>query len=226
MADRQRRSLVKNILREGCLVAAAGVVLACLANSVSPRGLKLTTDYFPSDRVQTNATPAVATNLPVRLAVTNAAGLAVTNAVEELKRELLEKGMSLADSNLVAQLFRDPKYPIGLITFIDARNDKEYETGHIPGAYLLDHYRQDKYLPTVLPACNIAEKIVVYCNGGDCIDSKETAFTLSQVVPKERLLVYLGGYTEWIGNQLPVEAGERNSGNIRTNAPAQGGASK
>jgi len=45
-------------------------------------------------------------------------------------------------------------------------------------------------------------------------------------VPKERLLVYLGGYTEWAGNQLPVEAGERNSGNLRTNAPAQGGARK
>jgi rhodanese-related sulfurtransferase len=226
VAGRQRRPLVKNILREGCVVAIVGIVLAYGANSVSPRGLKLTRDYFPSDRVQTNSTPAVATNTPVRVAVTNAVALAATNSVEQLKKELLDKGMSLADSNQVAQLFRDPKYPTGLIAFIDARNDKEYEAGHIPGAYLLDHYRPDKYLPTVLPACNVAEKIIVYCSGGDCIDSKETAFTLAQVVPKERLLVYLGGYTEWTGNQLPVEAGERNSGNLRTNAPAQGGAHK
>jgi rhodanese-related sulfurtransferase len=205
-------SLVKKILREGCLVAVVGVVLAYAANSVSPRGLKLATDYFPSDRVRTNSTP-VSTNIPVRLAA--------TNSVEELKKELLAKGMNLADSNQVTQLFHDPKYPIGLVAFVDARNDKEYEAGHVPGAYLLDHYRPDKYLPAVLPACNIAEKIVVYCGGGDCIDSKETAFTLAQAVPKERLLVYLGGFTEWTSNHLPVEVGERNSGNLRTNSPSQ-----
>ncbi len=199
-------------------MAVAGVVLAYAANSVSPRGLKLTTDYFPSDRVPTNSTPASTTNLPVRLAI--------TNGVEELKKELLAKGMNLADSNQVSQLFHDPKYPIGLVLFVDARNDKEYEAGHVPGAYLLDHYRPDKYLPTVLPACNIADKIVVYCNGGDCIDSKETAFTLAQAVPKDKLLVYLGGFAEWAANRLPVELGERNSGNLRTNAPAPPGAVK
>ena len=85
---------MKAILREGCLVAVAGVVLAYAANSVSPRGLKLTTDYFPSDRVPTNSTPASTTNLPLRLAV--------TNGVEELKKELLAKNMKLAESNEVS----------------------------------------------------------------------------------------------------------------------------
>jgi rhodanese-related sulfurtransferase len=207
---------VKPILREGLAVAIIGVVFAFAANSVSPKGLKLSTNYFLSDLAPTNS-----------VVVTNLTLLGATNALAALKAELIEKGLSLADSNLVSQLFRDPKYPIGLVAFVDARNDKDYEAGHVPGAYLLDHYRPEKYLPAFLLACNLAEKIVVYCSGGDCIDSKETAFLLSQTVPKERLLVYLGGFTEWTTNQMPVEIGDRNSGKLRgTNSPAQSNPAK
>jgi rhodanese-related sulfurtransferase len=217
---------VKTALREGLIVAIAGAVLAFAANSLSPRGLKLTTDFFPSDRFPTNS--AAATNSAATAAATNPAAttnlarVPETNVLAILKAELLAKGMRLADSNQVAQLFRDPRYDMGLLAFVDARTDDEYQAGHIPGAYQLDHYRPEKYLPAVLQACNLAQEIIVYCNGGECIDSKETAFLLRQTVPKEKLLVYLGGLHEWATNQMPVEIGDRKSGRLRgTNAPSQ-----
>jgi rhodanese-related sulfurtransferase len=207
---------VKSLLREGLVVAIAGIVLAFAANALSPRGLKLTTDFFLSDRLPN---PATTTN---SAASTNAVRMPATNALAALKEKLLAKGMRLADSNQVAQLFRDPRCQIGLVAFVDARNDEEYQAGHIPGAYHLDHYRPEKYLPAVLEACTLAQEIVVYCNGGECIDSTESAFLLGQTVPKEKLLVYLGGLTEWAANRMPIEMGDRKSGRLLgTNAPTQ-----
>jgi 3-mercaptopyruvate sulfurtransferase SseA len=57
---------------------------------------------------------------------------------------------------------------------------------------------------------------VIYCNGGTCEDSEYVATLLMSAIPKEKLLVYGGGWTEWTTNSMPVEIGPRNSGNIRS----------
>ncbi|HWH72296.1 MAG TPA: rhodanese-like domain-containing protein, partial [Candidatus Sulfotelmatobacter sp.] len=58
--------------------------------------------------------------------------------------------------------------------------------------------------------------IVVYCNGGNCEDSELAATMLRDAgIPKDKLLVYGGGMTEWTTNGLPVELGQRKSGNLR-----------
>ena len=128
---------------------------------------------------------------------------------------LRAQDLQAADSNLVATLFKDIRYEQELFVFIDARNEQEYGKGHVPGAYLFDRYRAENYLGTVLPVCQTADRVVVYCNGGDCEDSEFTAITLRQAgIPGERLWVYAGGLGEWITNGMPVEAGERKSGQI------------
>ena len=107
-----------------------------------------------------------------------------------------------------------------LFVFIDARDDRHYEEGHVPGAYQFDRYYPEKHLPAVLPACLTAMKVVVYCTGGSCEDSEFAALALKEAgVPQDRLLVYAGGMTEWGANGWPVEAGERQSGNLQTRKP-------
>ncbi len=204
------------VLREAVIVAVMGALLAFAANAVSPRGLILTRDYFPgairkssSTTLRTNATPGVV-------------GTNVTkpSTAEVLAARLQAKGLQLVDSNQVAQLFRDPRYEQELIVFIDARDDRHYQEGHVPGAYQFDHYRAENYFAAVMPACQSAEQIVVYCTGGDCEDSEFTAITLGSAgIPKERLFVYGGGMTEWVKLALPVEIGGRKSGNLQQVKP-------
>lgn len=185
------------------MVAAVGAVVAFVANAVSPRGLKLDRVYFAQ---------AAGTNL------TAAMPAGRTNAAPQTMDEKIKSfGLQPAGSNLVSQLFNDPRREGDLVLFVDARDEKSYQEGHIPGAVeFYDPYR-DKYLDAMAPLAQVAQQIVVYCHGGEqCEDSLQTALTLRDVlhVPKENLFVYGGGFAEWCSNGLPVEVGGRNSGKL------------
>jgi rhodanese-related sulfurtransferase len=210
------RFQAKSILWEALFVALIGTVFAFAANEISPRGLSFTRDYFPGGKH--TALPGVATiPLPPRSAHTNAT---VSATEQSLAARLQANGLQLVTSDQVAQLFRDPRYEQGSVVFVDARNDLNYQQGHIPGAVQFDHYRAEHYLATVLPVCQAAEQVVVYCTGGDCEDSEFAAIFLRQAgVLPEKLFVYAGGMTEWTANGLPVEIGARNSGNLRSDKP-------
>lgn len=142
------------------------------------------------------------------------------SVVELLAARLQSKGLRLVESHQVTQLFRDPRYAQDLVVFIDARDDQHYQAGHIPGAYQFNHYRAENYLATVIPVCQMAEQIVVYCTGGDCEDSEYAAIFLRDAgIPPEKLFVYGAGMTEWMTNGQPVEIGGRHSGNFRSVTP-------
>jgi rhodanese-related sulfurtransferase len=189
------------------VIAVVGAALAFAANALSPRGLELARNYFPLDaRLATNASPVTTGPGP-------AADPSVTRA--KLEAQAREFGVRVADSNLVLQFFRDPRRNQDGVVFIDARDTEHYQAGHIPGAYQLDYYHKEDYLGAVLPVCLAAQEAVVYCAGGACEDSLLTAgVLLAPVVPKEKLFVYAGGFTEWTNNRLPVELGQRNSGRM------------
>ncbi len=76
----------------------------------------------------------------------------------------------------------------------------------------------ERYLGAVLPACNAAQQVVVYCDGGDCELSEFAAEFLrsSAGVANDKLFVFSGGLKEWERRQLPLEIGERKSGQFRT----------
>jgi rhodanese-related sulfurtransferase len=199
---------MKRLIPEALLVALAGVAIAFIANAVSPRGLSLSRDYFYQNQ-------AAATVVPAGTNSAHDPNPAVAHHTE-LAARLQSKGMSLADSNQVITLFHDPRTEQGLVVFVDAREDATYQAGHIPGAYQLDYYHPDKFAPVVMPVCQSAQQIIVYCNGGNCTDS-EMAATMLQGwgIPGPKLMVYEGGITEWTNNRLPIELGERKSGQIR-----------
>jgi 3-mercaptopyruvate sulfurtransferase SseA len=201
---------------EAALVAVTGAAFAFAANALSPRGLTLRGNYFPAHGQSSPPAPP-ATN--------SAAGTAVTNTNPLSARELLAArlkadGLQLVDGRQAEELFRDPRYGQELIVFVDARDDQRYQEGHVPGAYQFDHFQFIKHpeqcLATVLPACQSAQQVVVYCNGGDCEDSEFAAKDLRDaLVPKERLFVYDGGIMEWTAKNLPIEIGSRKSGQLR-----------
>jgi len=196
-------------LQEGALVAVVGAALAFAANALSPRGLQLSKNYFPGSGLM-SPTPATSTNVP-------SAAAATTNVPYELlSARLRADGLQLADSNQVVQFFRDPRREQDGVIFIDARDDEHYQAGHIPGAYLFNRYHEENYLTNVLQPLQIAEQIIFYCNGGDCDDSEHTALYLREgmKIPKEKVFVYGGGMQEWATNNLPIELGARNSGQL------------
>jgi rhodanese-related sulfurtransferase len=200
----ERTRQIRNVLCEALLVALAGVSLAFVANTLSSRGLKLNGDPFRFNRVPETPSQWVG-------------GTNTNSPAEVLAARLKAHGLQLAESNLVTRLFRDtPLRDQQLIVFIDARDEDHYLKGHIPGAFEFDPYHQEKYLETVWPVCRGAQQIVVYCNGGDCYDSELAAGDLHDLpgAPKDGVFVYSGGITEWATNGLPIEAGERNSGQL------------
>lgn len=193
--------LGRDLLLVGVLGLAAGLV----ANAVSPRGLSLTRDYFPA------APPAVAPERPPAAAAPTAP--TASPALDSARPARTKRGLPRLSHDQVVALFHDPRYASGLVVFVDARDAAHYAAGHIPGAYLFDHYHPERYVATVLGATSIAERVVVYCNGGDCEDSELAALDLQSLgVAPEKIAIYGGGITAWQQRHLPMEAGARGGG--------------
>jgi rhodanese-related sulfurtransferase len=209
---------LKRVLVEAVIIAAIGLAVSLLANMASPRGLSLTRDYFPGSKtVHAETSGSANSNVHAASPATNGAG---QSAGEVAIARLKEKGLQAVDGQEVMRLFRDPQYELESTVFIDARDDRHYQEGHIPGAYQFDRYYPEKHLPAVLPVCLTAKTIVVYCTGGNCEDSEFATLTLKEAsVPQERLFVYVGGMTEWAANGWPIEIGERKSGKMRGATP-------
>ena len=206
-----RRRTAGGVLLEAVLVAVIGMAFAFAANQMSPCGLVLARNYFPTGT--NNSVRAVAT--AISPAATSGASPASPSPAQPLAAELKQKGLQLIDGRRAIQLFHESHLKQGVI-FIDARDESHYRDGHIPGAYEFDPYHPEKYFPAVLPVCRAAKQIVVYCNGGDCDDSETAALLLRDVgIPNQKLFVYGDGITEWTNNRLPIEIGARNNENLR-----------
>jgi len=188
-------------------VALAGVLFAFAANALSPRGLRLSRNFFAPGSSATNRSAATHP-----LSASGHRSSATNGAVAE---RLAAEGLRVATSNEVAQLYVDPRREQNLVVFVDARSEQDYRAGHIPGAYSLDYFHAENYLPEIIPICQVAQVVVIYCNGGDCDASELTAQLLGSMVPKDRLVVYGGGMSEWLQQHQPVELGGRGSGQLK-----------
>lgn len=206
-----RRGTVGGVLLEAVLVAVVGAAFALAANQFSPRGLALTRNYFP---VETNSVVQAAVHL-TSFRTASGRNPAPPMPGDLLAAQMKQQGLQLVDGPQSVQLFHNSHLKQGAIVFVDARDDLQYRQGHIPGAYQFDPYRPEGYFPTVLPVCQAAERIVVYCNGGNCGDSETAALLLKDVgISNRKIFVYAGGITDWTNNHQPVETGARNSGNL------------
>jgi rhodanese-related sulfurtransferase len=194
--------VAKSVGFEAAVVFVAGLAVALLANALSPLGLRLDRDYFPRVQAPTTKSPAA----------TNAAAPPSKGGANPVVERLRQRGLQAVDTKAVAESFRDPKYLEGRIVFVDSREDAPYQAWHIPGAWQFDHYHPERHLAEVVPACLVAEHVVVYCQGGDCEDSEFAAVHLHDAgIPLETLHVYVGGLDDWSREKLPLEIGSRGS---------------
>lgn len=197
-------------------VAITGAAFAFVANDLSPRGLKLSRNYFllGEDKFTTNKTNSISSpptnNSPAIVESTNSN----TPALISFPR-LNEKGLQAIDTAQALHFFNDTRRQVDALVFVDARDDDHFQKGHIPGAYQLDPYHPEKYLDAVVPVCQNAEIVVVYCTGKDCDDSELAAILLRNIgIPNDKIFVYAGGYDDWTGGHNPVETGARMGGTI------------
>lgn len=202
----------RGILLEAVLGAAAGLMFAFVANQISPKGLMLSRNYFPSGT--NNVIRSVAAVPAHEDASTN------SSSIEQLiAAQIKKEGFQLIDNPQALGLFHESESNHGIV-FIDARDEESYRTAHIPRARQFDPYRPEKCFPNVLPVCQKAEQIVVYCNGGDCDDSQTAALLLKAVGISPRiLLIYGGGITDWTNRNLPVQSESLSDGKAKGTTP-------
>lgn len=229
------REAVRVVL-EGLAVSVAGLGIGLAANAMSPKGLKVSKNYFPKLALahpvgQPKATMPSGTQDPLHPEASASAHAsqepqvspanpsADSTQVDPVHQHLHEIGLNTLPHEEVAQMHSDPRTQVNAFLFIDARDDAHYQAGHIPGAYQLDHYYIDRYIDQVLPLAMNAEKVVVYCNGGECEDSEFAAIELrNRGLDPSRLFVYPGGLEAWRQHGLAVERGARGSGDLNGGA--------
>jgi rhodanese-related sulfurtransferase len=109
----------------------------------------------------------------------------------------------------VRALFADPKTALGVYVFVDARSADNYARGHIPGALHCEHYRFDQLRTDLAARLGGAEKVIVYCSGGDCPDSLDVCRDLVSynIVLYGNVYLFRGGSDAWHAANLPEETG-------------------
>lgn len=210
---------IKKALLQSLIIGVIGVAVGLTANAVRGSGLQLTRNYFvkarmpakqatptDSDAASSSAT-AGATSEPTKDAgsTTDTQNDAENPAANDSHLIHPYKNVSVDD---VVEILNDPNTEFGLNIFVDARNDQAFERGHIPGAIQFDHYYGHQYLDAVMLAAESAEKIVVYCNGGECEDSIFVCGDLVEAgVPFDNIYLFAGGWTDWTAGNHPVATG-------------------
>jgi len=161
----------------------------------------------PSGSVSSGGRPTAEPNGPGSEAPATAAPMDdATATAPEDAATAPEHGFQTVTFEQALEIYNDPGYAQGICIFVDARDNEHFRKGHIPGAHQLDHYRSEHYLPQLVPVAMGCDRVVVYCNGGECEDSIFACTDLLDAgVPYEQLYLYEGGYNEWTGQGGPVE---------------------
>jgi len=195
---------LKKTAIELLILGVAGLLIAFITNSVRAKNsIKINKNYF--DIGLTIKSPSDSVSFDV-----NTAGNTDTlnDENETNKPDHLEHPYQEIKYDEVFELLNDPNTVAGLNVFVDARNDEQYNEGHIPGALQCDPYNVGLYIDNIIDYVTGAEKVVVYCGGGDCEDSIFMCRELIEMdVPMEAIYLFVGGWKEWSDNGSPIETG-------------------
>ena len=204
-------TLVKRMVFQIVVLLMVAVVCALGANAIHRDGIVLTRNYFKLGAGD-GEDPVVAVNaVSVGPKDTQVLTAAPNDAAVEPEEECLRKDehdLTLACFDFVFGAWEAMQAGDTSVVFVDARTEEAYVEGHIAGAVLVDHYRQDRYLPPVKDRLDAAGMIFVYCSGS-CEDSRylATALIYDHHIAPEAIFLYEGGITEWEERQQPVTEG-------------------
>lgn len=86
----------------------------------------------------------------------------------------------------------------GEVLWIDARPRDQYETGHVPGALLLNEQEVNQLLQEHFEKLQDNQKpVIVYCGGEACQASRKMKEYLKERLPIEEIHVLHGGWKAW-----------------------------
>jgi rhodanese-related sulfurtransferase len=177
--------------RQTIVEAAVFLVLACVVgfafNSQRSDGLEITRDYFPKvDKMPADGDGAALTGGSVRDRLARLEGGAPDHGFSVVSLQEAFDYCEQADSSIV---------------FIDARNDAHFQKCHIPNAVQFDYYHPEQYIDEVRDFSLDAEVVIIYCTGGACEDSLQTARYLTEEIDDplafETVYVFEGGIQAW-----------------------------
>lgn len=92
--------------------------------------------------------------------------------------------------------------------FLDARYESDYRDGHIEGAFWMPASRVTT--PDGMADLQIIEPggiVVIYCTGGDCDASENTAIRIENSGFTFDIRIMGKGYVDWVDAGLPIEKG-------------------
>ncbi len=94
----------------------------------------------------------------------------------------------------------------GEALFIDSRSEKDFKSGHIPGAVNIPAVEEKG---GALSSFSFPKErtLVVYCDGSEC----QSSVFLAKLLHQKGLVnikVFFGGWVEWIREGLPVALGD------------------
>lgn len=89
-----------------------------------------------------------------------------------------------------------------LLAVLDARAPDAYAEGHLPGALNLSVENLDEFYAPLKDTLSRRNRIIVYCDGGDCELSHDLAEALKSLGHK-RVQLFAGGVAAW------TESGEK-----------------
>ncbi len=95
----------------------------------------------------------------------------------------------------------------GSAIVLDAREAKEYQLGHLPGAINLPVTDFDAVYGEIGESLPRDYPLIVYCQGGPCEESHQLLELLSQRGFQD-LYLYPGGWLEWKERRLPMETAD------------------
>jgi rhodanese-related sulfurtransferase len=211
---------IGRVVLEALVVVVVGLVFAFVANFISKQGLVMSKDYLVLPKKlggPVHTQPGTNGHVPTTTQATTSATTPSTDPSVESEKLIKDAGFTAIKYDEVLQMYNDPKYQNDLLyIFVDARSEEQYKTGHIPWAWRLDHVHPEQAIDVVLPLVQSAEKVVLYCHGGNCDDSLRTAGYLrdQHAIDVAKMRIYVGGFEEWAAKKQPVEKGERMSGDI------------
>lgn len=94
------------------------------------------------------------------------------------------------------------------IWFLDARRRVDFESGRIAGALFMSHTHissgEGLDELAAFSAPEMGDLLVIYCTGGDCQASEDTAILLEQA-GYGNMAIMEAGYDEWVAAGYPTE---------------------
>ncbi|HUU98967.1 MAG TPA: rhodanese-like domain-containing protein [Phycisphaerae bacterium] len=213
-------------LLEVIALLATAATLALASNALRRDGLKLSKSYFekpvPHTRATTQEGPPSTQQSPPTTQGSPTATRESTPTTQESptttqasqpatntrQPDVEEHPFQVVTFEEAFGIINDELYELDVCIFVDARNDKQYEQGHIPRAWRLDPYHSDLYIDDLEQLARDAERIIIYCEGGDCEDAIFAGRELLEWgIELEKISLYEGGIEDWEAKGGPIEKG-------------------